>query len=172
MLSPSSLRLCGIVATAATLVLASCDSGGGQNIFREQALSPPAGFTRTDVDGNVVTLDPDDWRTSPLHGPANTWVTAQPPYPNPVAPDGIVTLVLNIRSGAVPGGVTAVGYVEREGQLPDSYVLADQADARGFVVLQITPAAHPAFIQGGGLRRIVVFDGQSEPVTYGDLLIE
>ena len=166
------MRITHIGTLAGTLALASCDSGSGQNVFREQALAPPSGFTRTDAQGTIITADPDDWRTSPLHGPAYTWVTVQPAFPNPVAPDGVVTLLLNVRSGAVPGGVTAVGYVERTGQLPDSYVLADVADARGFVTLSIIPAAHPGFIQGGGLRRIVVFDGQSEPVTYGDLLIE
>ncbi len=172
MTSPAALRFTVAIAVTGALALVSCDSGSDQNLFRVQALAPPAGFTRTDVAGTVISTDADDWRTSPAHGPATTWVTVQPAFPNPVTPDGSVTLLLNVRSGAIVGGVTAIGYVERQGQLPDSYVLADRPDASGFVTLSIVPSAHPAFLQGGGLRRIVVFDGQSEPVTYGDLLIE
>jgi hypothetical protein len=155
------------------LALAGCDGGAGQQTFRELALAPPSGYTRTDDQGAVLSTDPADWQVSPLYGPTSSvWVTVQPAYPNPVAPDGIATLVLNVRTGAVVGGVTAIGYVERAGQLPDSYVLDDVADARGFVTMALIPASQPAFLQGGGLRRIVVFDGQGEPVTYGDLLIE
>lgn len=153
--------------------LGGCDSGASQSTFRELALGPPSGFTRTDAQGTVVSVDAGDWQVSPLYSPASVvWVTVQPSFPNPVAPDGVITLILNVRSGAVVGGLTAVGYVERPGQLPDSFILDEVVDARGFVTFSIVPAQHPGFSQGAGLRRVVVFDGRGEPVTFGDVMIE
>ena len=162
-----------LVPLVLALAIGACDSATDQRSFRERALAPPSGFTRTDAQGAVITQDPGDWQVSPLYGAASTvWITAQPAFPNPVTPDGVVTLILNVRSGAVVGGLTAVGYVERPDQLPESYVLDDVVDARGFVTFSIAPAAHPGWSQGGGLRRVVVFDGVGEPVTFGDVLIE
>jgi hypothetical protein len=167
------VRSASFVILAGVVVLAGCDTAGDQRVFRELALAPPSGFTQTDAEGTVISADPADWRVSPLYSQTSAVsVTARPAFPNPVASNGIATLILNVQTGAVVGGVTVIGYVEQPGELPDSYILDDRADARGFVDLSIVPAAHPGFVQGGGLRRIVVIDGQGEPVTYGDLMIE
>jgi hypothetical protein len=50
--------------------------------------------------------------------------------------------------------------------------MSSEPVSSGFVTLSMVPAAHPGFLEGGGLRRVVVFDGQGEPVTYGDVMIE
>ena len=161
----------GVLAAATTL--AACDTAGLQADFRIAALAPPMGFTRTDAAGAVVgTADPDDWRTAPIYGPAAvTSVDVQPIYPNPAS--GVVTLVVNVRSGTIVGGVRVVGYVEREGQLPTTFTLADEPDGRGpVIVTSFNLASSPGFRQGGGLRRVVLFDGQGDVISYGDLMVE
>jgi hypothetical protein len=160
-----------VLAVAAAL--AACDTAVLQNDFRIAALSVPQGFTRTDASGGVVgTADPDDWRSAPIYGPAAvTSVDVAPIYPNPAS--GVVTLVVNVRSGTIVGGLRVVGYVERPGQLPQTFTLADEPDGRGpVIVLTISLASHPGFTQGGGLRRLVLFDGQGDVISYGDLMVE
>jgi len=162
----------GVFAVA--LTLGSCDTLQQQNDFRIAALAPPSGFTRTDEAGNTLgTADPDDWRIAPIYGPAaTTSIDVRPLYPNPTN-GSAVTLVINVRTGGVVGGLRVDGYREREGQLPARFTLAFEADARpGLYAITLIPAQEPAFTLGGGLRRIVVYDGQNDVVTYGDLMLQ
>ncbi len=160
-------------ALALAALLPACDAFEQQNAFRLAALAEPSGITRTDTEGNVLDTDPNDWRVSPLYGPAADIRVSvvSPAYPNPAQEDDLVTLRLLVEGASIPGGLSLVGLVEQDGRL--RYVELDPGQpGQGFVDFAFRPAQQFTFAQGGGLRRLVVFDGQGEPVTYGDLLIE
>ena len=66
-----------------------CDTAEQQNQFEEEAFSTPSGFTRTDENGEIVSEDTDDWRTSPVY---STRVLIDPAFPNPAPPGELVTI--------------------------------------------------------------------------------
>ncbi len=155
---------------------AGCDALDAQQDFRESAFGLPAGIFRTDDGSNALNGedDPDDWRSSPAYGPAAdpSIVVTVRAYPNPARPEETVRLAVSVIGfGGVPGGLRLLAYPaagtgrpvllgERTGTLSDG--------SYGFEFFGglLAPTG------GGVLRRVVLLDGQGEPVTYGDVRIE
>ena len=156
------------LAVSISLTLAACDSLDAQADYRADAAAAPAGFTRT-VDGiTLIEDDPDDWRTAPRAVTSGFRVSVRA-FPNPADPQDAVNIGVSL-TGELPGGLRLVGRTT-SGRLIE---LDEQPEASqpGTYFFQFVPAV---LLEGasGGLRRVILFERQtSEPVTYGDVLIE
>jgi hypothetical protein len=158
----------GAVFLAAALLppLGGCDALEAQDAFEEDAARPASGIARTDRDGNLIQDDPDDWRTAPLYAISGFRVTARA-FPNPAGFSEGVTIQMQT-GDAIPGGLRLVAF-------KDAFrvsVPGQQCETPGDVPCAF--AFFPSEIAGaqpGDLWRLIVFDGQSNVVTYGDLLI-
>jgi hypothetical protein len=151
----------------AALPLAGCDALDGQSEFERDAFLPASGIARTDEQGNLITDDPDDWRTAPLYAFSGFRV-AQRPYPNPAFIDQGVTIIVST-DDVIPGGLRIVAYRgELRSPLPG---LSLDVPGAGTYPVSFFPGEITG-AQPGDLWRLVFFDGQSHVVTYGDLQIE
>ena len=136
----------------------------------EAAGRAPSGIFRTDDGVNPIgdENDPDDWRTAPVY--AGSFLVLQRAHPNPARPDEAVALVFRIATfNAFPGGLRLVAFAP-DGRRQHIASLPEATTA-GTYDIQFYPGEVP-FLAQGGLFRLILFDANSEPVTYGDLLVE
>lgn len=160
----------GVVLLA--LGLLSCDTFNEQNQFADRAWEePPAGFSRTDEDGEVLSTDEDDWRTAPLYRGA---IRFDPAYPNPTRGERRVTVPFATTDfNSISGGLILRAF-DNDG----NFVALDEVREAGqtgfhtfsFPATLLSTSGDLTSIQG--LHRLFVLDGRGELVTYGDLMIE
>ena len=160
------LALPVVVLALSAAVLAGCDGATAQADFRADAAQPASGYTQVNADGTVVSRDADDWRVSPLY---STRVLVNPARPNPVGITTEVSLQVQVVGfDVVPGGMQLVAFTQAGRRVLDS---DPGATSSGFYTFTFVPAD---FNDGGapGLRRVILFDARSEPITYGDIRVE
>ncbi|MEX0746553.1 MAG: hypothetical protein WD275_01050 [Rhodothermales bacterium] len=143
--------------------LAACDTTSRQDEFAEEASGVPAGIARTTEGGEIISDDKDDWRTAPVFGGK---ISLRPAYPNPVPVEGFMTVPLTITAFREVQAPLTVK-VPRDGLLFTLDVI-NQAAEPGAYIFQFA-AAH---IGTRGLRRLFIFDGTGELVSYGDVQVE
>ncbi len=145
------------------ITAAGCDTQGGQDDFAASASRRPSGYTQTNADGTVVTVDEDDWRTSPAY---RGTVRIDPAYPNPVATEFVTVPVTVTQFNSVRGGLVLRAY-NSAGLL---FRLADIPEARdpGAYVFSFAPG----LLGRLGLQRVFVFDTVGEIVSYGDIMVQ
>lgn len=152
------------------LLLSGCGSSEAQAEFERDAAQAASGIARTDALGNLVSDDPDDWRTAPLYATSFFQVSTRP-YPNPVSFSSGDTVELIVSTGgAIPGGLRLVpfgnGRRSRFTSEQTCFVGGPDVCVFDFFPSEIEGA------QPGDLWRLILFDGQGNVVTYGDLRIE
>lgn len=151
------------------ILLSGCDAGGAQSEFREAASLPPNGFFRTDDGVNPIggDDDPDDWRTAPVY--SGKFLVTRRAYPNPAALQEVVTIEVRVTGfNVIPGGIRLVGYTETGRRVVLGYdpsATSDGAYAFTFFGGDLTDSGQ------SGLRRVILFDGQSQPLSYGDIYV-
>jgi|SRR5690606_5888424 hypothetical protein len=151
------------VVFCTAFTLSACDTQAEQDEFADRASLPPSGYTQTTIDGEIVSVDEDDWRTAPIYGAA---VVVDPAYPNPFS-EGFVYVPVYVRfSDSVRGGLVLRAYNNSGrlitlGSLPEAY-------QQGSYAFNFSPG----LIGRKGLVRLFIFDASSELVSYGDLFIE
>lgn len=158
------LLLIPLLVVLAALAWAGCDTAEQQNEFEDEAFSLPSGFTRTDENGEIVSEDTDDWRTSPVY---ITRVLIDPAFPNPVPPGEFVTIPVQVREfDSVQGGLELVSFGENRipRRLDD---IRDASDPGAYIF-----KFNPALLGVSGLVRVFIVDSRGGLVSYGDLLIE
>lgn len=176
MIPRSPVRL---VALPALLALAlgagGCDAFDEQQAFREAAFGVPNGIFRTTDGENALNgeADPDDWRSAPLYGPASdpSIVVTRRASPNPAPREETVLISVRVTGfGGVPGGLRLVGFVP--GRPLVELARTSGAVSNGPYNFEFSAGLLLTSTGEGGLRRVVLLDGQGEPVTYGDVLVE
>jgi len=161
------IRSLPLVLLIGLVGVSGCDSAEQQSRFVEEASQPPSGIAQTDDQGNVIQDDPDDWRTSPLY--ATRFAVLQIPFPNPTRAGESMSFSFRVYGfNVIPGGVYLVGFTNTGRRV----VLATEpgASSDGVFFLTFTPSV---LYEGtfGGLRRVFLFDGRSELITYGDVQV-
>ena len=156
------------LAATALLAFAGCDTNEGQDTFFLESEQPPEGFTTTDASGQVLDADPDDWRVAPAFRGS---VEVVPASPNPVARDGLVTIVVQDTFGDIlTGGVRVTGFTDAS---PSRFVELDRDAGNGpFYALSFRPTLLRT--RGGDdarLFRVRVFTNDNRIISYGDLLV-
>jgi len=141
----------------------ACDSQGQQNDFEKEADLPPKGFTTTDENGQVVTEDKDDWRTSPFFLGK---ILVEPAFPNPTNGE-VVNVTFNVLEFDAVGNRMVLRGRDPNGRLS----LLDEIENAS------EPGAHtfrfaPGLLGQKGLHRLFIFDTVGDLVSYGDLMLQ
>jgi hypothetical protein len=144
------------------VLVGACDSQGQQNEFVDDAELPPSGDTTTDILGEVLTEDRDDWRTSPIYAGK---IRVDPVYPNPSAGQFVTIPVSVLEFGGGQGGVV-LRAEDNQGSLRLIDELLD-AQQPGAYILRFSPSA----LGRTGLIRLFIFDRLGELISYGDLKV-
>ncbi|MFP8488006.1 hypothetical protein ACKGJO_02815 [Gracilimonas sp. Q87] len=152
------------------VLTASCTRNNAQRDFEQDAYSAPAGYTETTAQAEIISLDEDDWRTSPLY---QGLVNIVPAYPNPVATNQqfyleIESLFNNSINGfevivRLPNNDLYTLYQEFDTPLPSlKTILLDPLE----LGIDGSPEA------ARGLKRIYIFDLDGQMISYGDIMVE
>ena len=158
----------GFAVLLATNGCSSADDA--QRKFENEAFRAPSGFTRTSSSGEVISVDPDDWRVSPLYA---GFVEVSPAFPNPTIGDNVTIELLITGLGAVNG--LEVFSLDEQNQLKPLFYDDRIPLPVGFSQILINPVRFgPSGTIAGarGLHRVFVFDGRENLITYGDIMVE
>ena len=148
----------------AFFVWIGCDNQDLQEDFEAQAFSTPEGFTRTNQSGEALSVDSDDWRTSPAYQ-ADIEIT--PAFPNPPTAGDLITVPVRIRgTNTVRGSLNLVFFdSDRLSRRLDDIRSARDPGAYVF-------RFNPALIGRTGLVRVFILDSLGDLVSYGDIMFE
>lgn len=158
-------------------LFAGCSKSDDQRDFENEALTSPEGITRTDANGNVQQTDPDDWRISPMYSGLVSVGTPddQPPYPNPLSFNQNLTINIYIRSIETLNRLEVYSF-----RFPDqanSPAIAIRDDLSSPTLETITLSGQiitgaSGGSQAAGLYRILIYDGNQNLITYGDVEVQ
>lgn len=155
----------------AALVFISCSSSDAQLDFESEAYSDPSGITKTSAQGEVINIDPDDWRTSPLF---QGLIEITPPFQNPAQLGTPINFEVRVT------GVQGVSGLDVLVQFPNGaffniYTSSSNQLEPGLTTFQVNPIE---LSQDGsdnlarGLHRIFFFDFNQRLISYGDIEVE
>lgn len=150
----------------------ACSKSDDQRRFEDEASVEPQGITETTASGEVLAEDPGDWRISPMY---QGLITVQPAYPNPV--DFNANLILQVDFN-VPNAVSYIGiYYFELPTIPFGPIeQLDQSNLMTFNTITIPASAFASESGGssGSTRtfRILIYDGNENLITYGDVRIK
>jgi hypothetical protein len=158
------------------LLVAGCSKSDDQRDFENHALSEPDKITETENSGDIVKTDPDDWRISPMYQGLISIGTPdnQPPYPNPLSFNQELTINIYIRSIETLNRLEVYSF-----ELPsqaNSPAIAIREDISSPSLETITLSGQlisgsSGGSQAAGLYRILIYDGEQNLITYGDIEI-
>lgn len=153
------------------IFLSACTSNEAQTEFEREAYRSPSGFTQTTSQGEVLTIDPDDWRISPFF---QGLVEVIPPFQNPAQLGTAINFEIQITGvQGVSGLDVRVGFPN--GSISNIYTSNSNPLEPGLTTFQINPIA---LSQNGsdnlarGLHRIYFFDFNQRLISYGDIKVE
>ena len=169
MKSRSTLLLFIILFAA---IIFGCSSSDEQREFERQAMQQPSGFTQTDASGEVTgPIDRDDWRIAPFF--EGLVSSIEPAYPNPVQSTERVYIELNIYLQSVNG--IQVFAIDNGNILPDP-IFEDLNVELGMQTIITFPAnllgRFDTVENITGLKRVLIFDGSNNLISYGDIMVE
>ena len=157
------------------ILFSGCSKSNDQREFENQALQEPQGFTETGPNGDIENTDPDDWRVGPMYRGLVSIGTPdkQPPYPNPLAFNQDLTVNIYIRSIETLNRIEVFSF-----QLPSqpNATIAVRDDLSSPTLETFTLSGQlisgsTGGSQAEGLYRILIYDGQQNLITYGDVKI-
>ncbi len=163
------LLFIGLFATAA------CDSSNEQRDFEADAYRAPSGITKTNIQGEVLEKDDDDWRISPyFQGLIEIQPLYSPPYPNPAR----LGTALHFEIGVT--GIQTVNGLDVQIRYSDNtwknlYSTLGNSLPPGLTTFQIDPVTLGQFNtpeSAKGLHRIFFFDFNQRLISYGDIQVE
>lgn len=156
-----------VTGLLALFLAAGCAKSDDQKDFEDQAFGTPQGITATDANGAIQSSDPEDWRISPLYQ-GRVSITS-PAYPNPVAINSQLYIIINILGIEAIQGLEIYVY-KTPGQSLNLVRSYDQSSiSEGDMTIILNPAG---FSGTGGLYRVLIYDNQENLVTYGDVMVE
>jgi hypothetical protein len=154
-----------------TLFVLSCDRDSDQEQFEREAFAQPNNFTQTNANAEIIRLDPDDWRIGPMF--QGLVEMNAPAYPNPSSGTRFTVELLVTGLESVFGleiytrddfGRPYLIYTDNRRPLPP-----------GIVDIYLEPvwfSPNRLYSTAIGLRRVFIYDGNGNLITYGDLKIE
>lgn len=151
-----------------SLLTAGCGNDDAQIKFESQAYTEPANITETNFQGEIVRVDSDDWRISPLYiGLADV----QPVFPNPVQFGSNISLEVEL-NGAPVSTILELGYLNQSNTWIPLQLQDVTSDFELLTFLVNTRQFGSSADQARGIYRMLLFDGNQRLISYGDLLIQ
>jgi type II secretory pathway component PulC len=152
------------------LFLCSCNLNKEQNQFEQQAYATPRNITETNVNGEILQNDVDDWRIAPFF--LNTVEVFRPAFPNP---SNNQTIRLEILVSGIDAVAGLIVYVLRQDRsIIQVYRYPATVLPTGLVQIELDPAVFSlsGSISGAvGVHRLIFYDLQERIITYGDVQI-
>jgi len=152
------------------LLTASCTRNNAQRDFEQDAYMEPAGYTAAESPTELTSIDEDDWRTSPLF---QGLVKVYPAYPNPVSTNEQFFLEIeSLFTNSINGIEIVVRYPNNR---PFPIYQEFETDINGLKTILLDPLelgmdGSPEAARG--LKRIFIFDGNGQMISYGDIEVE
>ncbi len=169
MLHSFSLRMLLIFMLA--FLSFSCGQDDDQREFEQEAFQLPEGITETEGNGDILSEDPDDWRTAPFFGGL---VTVDPIYPNPVSIGDQLSLDINVSGIDAVSGLTVAVLIEdaANAQFRSLYTDSQNPLPPGLTSISINPVELGRFNNpesARGIHRLIIYDNRENIISYGDV---
>lgn len=155
---------------------AGCSKSDDQRDFENHALNPPSGITETNSSGEIVgNTDQDDWRVGPMYrGLISIGYTESPaPYPNPLGYNQNLTLEIKFHVSD-PVDAIEIRKFRTVGEQPVQIRYLQQDELTGFNTVTL-PGKEIAYGEGSNASdtyRLMIYDGNYNLISYGDIKIE
>lgn len=155
--------------------LGSCTRNDAQREFEKEAYALPQNFTETTNQGEVLKVDEDDWRTSPLY---QGLVEIEPPFPNPATTNQAIQFNVYVTGVNSVNGIQVLFFYDTvDGRNRDRTILYQSFEPLqpGLTTFQINPIEFAEFgnVEGArGLNRVYIFSGNQQMISYGDIMVE
>lgn len=156
-------------------LLLACTGNEEQRDFESDAYRSPSGITRTNMHGEVISKDDDDWRISPyFQGLVEIQPLYTPPYPNPVTLGTSLHFEIGV-TGIQPVNGLDVQIRYSDNRWKNIYSSLSSTLPPGLTTFRIDPLTLGQLgtaESAKGLHRIYFFDFNERLITYGDILVE
>lgn len=156
-----------------TAFFLSCSSSDEQREFERQAMQPPSGYTQTDASGSITgSIDRDDWRIAPYF---QGLIDIKPAFPNPAITTESINLEITVTGIESVSGLQ-IRVIHEGGLLNEIYRENTSPLNPGLMVIHFSPLDLSRFQNDSdgarGLKRILIFDGNNNLISYGDIMVE
>ncbi|XWN37799.1 MAG: hypothetical protein ROO71_02500 [Balneola sp.] len=165
------MKIIPIFLLISVFLFLSCTSNDAQREFEAEAYQNPSGITKTSSQGEVLNVDPDDWRISPFF---QGLIEIAPPFQNPAQLGTAINFEVQVTGvQGVSGLNLRVRY--SNGTWNSIYASSNNTLEPGLTTFQIDPIA---LSQDGsdnlarGLHRVFFFDFNQRLISYGDIEVE
>jgi|GEM_PF-177504 len=153
---------------------AGCGQDDDQREFEQEAFQLPDGITETKGNGDVISEDPDDWRTSPFF---QGLIFVEPAFPNPVTISDQLNLEIDITGFDAVSGLTVTVLIDNAANAPfrTLYTINENPLPPGFTSININPLELGRFNNpesARGIHRLIIFDNRQNIISYGDVIVE
>ena len=156
------------------LALTSCGQDDDQREFENEAFQLPEGITETSGNGEIISEDPDDWRTSPFFAGL---IFVNPAFPNPVTIGDQLSLEIEISGIDAVSGLTVAVLIDdaANAQFRSLYSINQNPLPPGLTSININPVELGRFNSpesARGIHRLIIFDNRQNIISYGDVRVE
>ncbi|MFN1834292.1 hypothetical protein AB2B38_003430 [Balneola sp. MJW-20] len=157
--------------SALIILFAGCTRNDDQRAFEQQAYQPASGITQTNALGEVLSTDEDDWRTSPLF---EGLINISPPFPNPARTNQAITFEIDVTGVQAVSGLEMIVWFSSN-RFATIYFDNQSPLPPGLTTFQINPIELSEFgtiETARGTHRVILFDGNQQMISYGDIRVE
>ncbi|MEX0609265.1 MAG: hypothetical protein WD016_11860 [Balneolaceae bacterium] len=163
-----------ILVLFVALAAFGCTRNDAQRDFEQEAYRAPNAFTETSPQGEILSLDGDDWRISPLF---QGLIEIVPPFPNPSNTTSAIQFEVEVTGVQSVTGLEVIVFFDNFDPREGSNVLyfITETLQPGLTTFQINPlelGESPVPESARGLHRVHIFDGRGQLISYGDIMIE
>lgn len=153
------------------LLIVSCTRNDDQRAFEQSAYQRPQGITETNNLGEIQNDDEDDWRISPLF---EGLIRISPPFPNPVVTNQAITFEIDVTGVQAISGLEVIVWFNTN-RFNTVYFDNQSPLPPGLTTFQINPLELSEFgtvESARGTHRVIIFDGNQQMISYGDIRVE
>lgn len=147
-----------------------CQTQQDQRDFESRAIAAPEGITVTDIHGQTAdgATDPDDWRSSPFY---DGIIDVSPARPNPVLASETVIIELLMDLDTRVSQLQA-RVLHDNGDTPPLDEISGSPITPGQYELRFPASSLTRTVSPQGLYRVLIYDGNYQIVSYGDVEVE
>lgn len=152
------------------LITVGCQTQQDQRDFESSAISPPSGITMTSIHGVTPDgeTDPDDWRSSPFYSGV---IDISPARPNPALSTEEIIIELYIDLNTRVSQIRAV-VLHDNGDTPLLDEISGAPLSSGRHELRFPASTLKRTVTPEGLFRVLIYDGNWQIISYGDIRVE
>lgn len=163
------------IAPLLVVLLFGCSKSDEQREFENRATqNEPRNITETDANGNQNgNVDPDDWQISPNYEGLVSFGTPEPqvPYPNPVDLNTNLTIQLDLNVPDALQRIEIYSYHVTGNPIPVTTLEQSELSTFNTISINSNNIAAGEGTEASTTYRLLIYDGQENLVSYGDVRI-